>query len=349
MSNPMDRYNKIPRNDYLQRTTAQTVETRIDEAMQRLQIAVLDSYDDVSVFSIYWESDDTGGREDSSLFIHTVSKLQNVKSCQRSLDDDVITMVLAGEIAEVASPQSGRRKLFILHYAGHAIAGSTPDSLIITPKIGQELGEGPEVDMSSLKDQLKGMGSRFSGLDVLLVIDSCCAAIAGRGGKAKGARVELMAATARKGISNSREDGRTFTQHWCEAFTRRLEMGKPFTCAEIVKDIVPDPELEQSPSTFVLREGWNLPITFRPRPSSIASTLPAAVTSSPTVITAFHIEENPGSAPLKKLIKYLEEAPVKIPVLAVLPTASALLLLRVPVFLEELLVLPRVALILTDC
>ena len=147
-----------------------------------MQIAVSDSYDSLSVFSIYWKSDDTGG-EDSSLFIDTLSKLQNVESCQRNLDDVVMPgITLAGEIAGAAS-QSGRRKLLILHYAGHAIAGSTPDSLIITPKIGQELGGGPEIDMSLIKNILKDLASKSLGLDVLLVIDSCCASIAGRAGR----------------------------------------------------------------------------------------------------------------------------------------------------------------------
>ena len=255
-------------------------------------------------------------------------------------------ITLAGEIAGAAS-QSGRRKLLILHYAGHAIAGSTLESLIITPKIDQELGGGPEIDMSLIKNILKDLASKSLGLDVLLVIDSCCAGIAGRGGKAKGARVELVAATARKGIGNSRKDGRTFAQHWCEAFTKLLEIGEPFTCNDIVKNITPDPELEQFPAMSVLREGWDLPITFRPHPSPIASTLPVAVTSR-TVVTAFHIEENPDSAPLEKLIEYLDEAPVKITILAVLPTSSTLLLLRIPVFLQDLLILPRVALFITD-
>ena len=49
-----------------------------------------------------------------------------------------MTMTLADEVAGAAS-QSERRKLFILHYVGHAIAGS---SLVITPTIGQELGRG---------------------------------------------------------------------------------------------------------------------------------------------------------------------------------------------------------------
>ncbi|KIL66092.1 hypothetical protein M378DRAFT_430054 [Amanita muscaria Koide BX008] len=331
----------------LQRTTAQNVETRIVEAIEQMQIAVSDSYDNVSVFSMYWKSDDTGGAEDSSLFIQTLSKLPNVQTCLRSLSDEERLIPLEAEIGRAAS-EAGSRKLFILHYAGHAIAGSTSNNLIITPKIGQELGKGPEINMSHIKDGLNDTVSKSLGLDVLLVMDSCCAAIAGRGGKVKGARVELMAATARKGISNSGKDGRTFTQHWCEAFTKLLEIGKPFTCDDIIKDITPrDSELEQFPSMFVLREGWDLPITFCLHPGPIESTLPAAVTSQ-TVIMAFHVEENPDSRPLKQLIEYLNKAPVPITVLAVLPTSSTLLLLRVPVFLQELLVLPQVAFILTD-
>ncbi|KIL66074.1 hypothetical protein M378DRAFT_161299 [Amanita muscaria Koide BX008] len=342
----MDRYlvSNVPHIFDLQRTKAQTVETSIDEAIQRMQIAASDSYDNVSVFSIYWNSDDTGGAEDSSLFIQTLSKLQNVQTFQRSLSDDDELFTLGPEIRAASQPRS--RKLFILHYAGHAIAGSTPDTLIITPKIGQELGKGPEMNMSVIKDELKNMSSRSLGLDVLLVMDSCYVAITGRGRKAKGARVELMAATAtaRKGISNSR---RTFTQHWCEAFTKLLEIRKPFTCDDIINDITPGPELEQFPFTFVLREGWDLPITFRLHPGPTESTLPAAVTSR-TVITAFHVEENLNSRPLEQLIDYLNKASSVITVLAVLPTeSSTLLLLHVPVILEELLVLPRVALILT--
>jgi hypothetical protein len=213
-----------------------------------------------------------------------------------------------------------------LHYAGHAITSSTPDSLIITPKISQELGSGPEMNMSCIKDELKDMGSKSLGLDVLLMMDSCCAAIPGWGRKAKGVRVELMAATACKCISNSREDGRTFTQHWCEAFTKLLEIGKPFTCDNIIKDITPDSE-QQFPSTFVLCEGWDLPITFCLHPGPIKSTLPAAMTSQ-MLVMAFHIKENLNSPPLKQLIDYLNEVPVPITVLAVLPTSSTLLLLR---------------------
>jgi hypothetical protein len=104
----------------LQRSTAQTVEASIDEAIQRMKIAVLDSYDIISVFSTYWKSDDTGSAEDSSLFIETVSKLHDVQTCQRSLSDDAHMQVfsLGTEVLHQAAPQSGSRKLFILHYTG---------------------------------------------------------------------------------------------------------------------------------------------------------------------------------------------------------------------------------------
>lgn len=64
----------------------------------------------------------------------------------------------------------------------------------------------------------------------------------------------------------------------------------------VVKDITPDYELEQFPFTFVLREGRDSPITFRLHLGPIESTLPAAVTSQ-TVLTAFHVKENPNSSP----------------------------------------------------
>ena len=210
MSNPVDRYllSNVPHIADLQTATAQTVETRINEAIQRMHIAVSDSYDNVSVFSTYWKSDNTGGVEDSSLFIQTLSKLQNVQTFQQSLSDDDRIFRLGPNVVDKAASLSGSRKLFILHYAGHAIAGSTPDSLIIVPKIGQELGRKREINMSFIKEELKVTSSRSSGLDVPLVMDSCCAAIAGRGGKVRGARMELMAATSRKGLSNSRKDGR---------------------------------------------------------------------------------------------------------------------------------------------
>lgn len=70
----------------LPKETAQTFKTGIDEAIKQMPVPESDSqsYDNVSVFSIYWKSDNTG-KEDSSLFIQTTSKLQNIQSCQRGL------------------------------------------------------------------------------------------------------------------------------------------------------------------------------------------------------------------------------------------------------------------------
>jgi hypothetical protein len=308
---------------------------------------VSDSYDNVSIFSIYWKSDSTGSVEDSSLFIQTLSQLKNIKTCQRPLSDDERVCKVGGEVVAGAELQSRSCRLFILHYAGHAIAGCTPDSLIIVPSIGQDLGNGPQIDMSLIKEELKTMSLQSSGLDVLLMINSSCAAIAGQGKKAKGVRVELMATTACKGISNSREDGQTFTQHWCEAFTKLLEIGEPFTCNDIIKVITPNPELEQFPSMFVLHEGWDLPITFHLHSGPIKSTLPAVLTSR-TVITAFHIEENSNSSALKQLIDYLSKVPVPITILAALPSSSTLLLLCISMFLQELLILPQAVLVLRE-
>jgi hypothetical protein len=349
MSNSVDRYllSNVPHIVDLQRTTAQTVKERLDEAMQRMQIVVSDSYDTISVFSIYWKSDNTGAEHDSSLFIKTLSKLENVKTYQRVLPDDAGFLPLAGDIQDVISKQSGSRKLHILHYAGHGIAGGTADTLMITPSTGQDLGVGPEMNMSLLKGFLKDLASRCLGLDVLLVMDSCCA-IAGQGERvAEGTRVEFMAVTAPKGLSNRRMDGHTFTMHWCEAFTRLMDIGEPFTCDDLITDIKSHTELEQFPSLFLLHEGWDLPITFRLRPGPTESTLPATVTSS-TVVMAFHVEENPDSLALKQLINYLNKSPVPITVLAALPTSSTLLLLRVPLFLQEFLTIPRVTLMLID-
>lgn len=115
----MDRYlfSNVSHIVGLQKVTAQTVEARVREAIQRMQIAASDSYDNVSVWSIYWESDDTGGAEDSSLFIQTLSKLQNVQSCQRRLSDGVTlggflhdSRIIAPE-GELLNVQSCQRSL----------------------------------------------------------------------------------------------------------------------------------------------------------------------------------------------------------------------------------------------
>jgi hypothetical protein len=81
-------------------------------------------------------------------------------------------------------------------------------------------------------------------IDILFVMDCCHSAIAGRGGKV-GARVELMAATSPNGISNSRKDGYTFTQYFCDPFRKLLNIGEKFTCADIMSEINAHPKQDQ--------------------------------------------------------------------------------------------------------
>jgi hypothetical protein len=343
----MDRYllANVPAIISLQKMESATVKHRVQTAISRIETASLDHYDYISIISIYWASDDTGGKEDSSLFITTVSKLGNaettMKTKARAIANEEKVHRLLSEILEQAESMTGRRKLFILHYAGHAIAAGTSNSLIITSTIDGDDDKTSNLNMTLIKDALKDLASTSVGLDVLLVLDCCCAAVAGRGRVTSGERVELMAATSGGGISNSRKDGKTFTQHWCLAFDKFLERGQPFCCNDIETTINSNFTLEQYPATFVLREGWGVPVTFRALPSS-TTLIPSALTGQ-TVITALHIAENPGSESMERLIDYLQNAPVQITVLATLPISSTLLLLRVPVYLQEMLVLPRVS------
>ena len=347
----MDSYllSNVPRSIVkLQRTKAQSVKAKLEEAIQRIQIAAASSYDNIIVLSLYWKSDDTGGAADSDLFIQTLSQLQNVQTYQKSLSDEVSLLELIADISPIVSRLSESRRLFILHYAGHAISNTAPDNLIVTPRIGQKLDSGPYINMFHIKTMLKDMASKSKWLDILLVMDFCRVAISGRGMNTKGARVEFMAATVRKDACNRKMHGRTFTQHWCKAFTERLKTGAPFTCEDLREDINLDSGQDQFLS-FVLREGWNAPITFCLCPGQTELILPATVTSeSRTVIMAIHVEENPDSPHLNQLIDYLNKAPVPITILAVLPTSSStLLLLRIPLFLHELLTMSRVTFMLT--
>ena len=158
-----------------------------------------------------------------------------------------------------------------------------------------------------------------------------------------------MAATSAGGISNSRMDGETFTIQWCRAFNAHFKAGKPFDCDKIMSHINKNAQLEQFPASFVLREGWGVPITFRAPPLSTTLALTPAQYSQ-TVITAIHVMEDVNSTSLNRLIEFLQGAPAefKITVLAALPIASTLLLLRIPIYFQEMLEFPRVAFTLRD-
>jgi len=327
----------------LQETEAITVQEKVEAAIVQMETAALDCYDNISALSLFWESDETGGSKDSALFIRTISQLEKVEGRSRPLGDDEKVAAVNWEIISQADSIQGKRKLFILHYAGHAIASAPSNILIITSRISKGEFLGPQMSMTYIRDGLKLLAGDTEGLDVLVVLDCCCAAIAGRGKLIGGKRMELMAATSPAGLSNSREDypGLTFTQHWCAAFEHYLKLERPFNCEDIRNFINALHDLEQFPATYVLREGWGAPITFRAPPAATTTMGPVVN----TIITAIHVKEDHNSSSLAALIAYLEKAPMKITVVAALPVASTLLLLRVPQILQELLELPQVALI----
>jgi hypothetical protein len=254
--------------------------------------------------------------------------------------EDVIDLIVI--IHNQVRLMQSKRRLFILHYAGH---GTANEKLLITPRIGVTIdkddpnsnAKGPNLNMSLIKDSLQTLAANSSGLDILILLDCCCASTAGRGmDTIIGERLELMAATSRGGISNLRRDGKTFTQNWCEAFETFLDLRKPFNCNDLLKFINKDAELEQFPAAFVLQEGWGVPITFCALGGS--STLPPNYTM--TVLTALHLVKDPKSDTINHLIRYLESCPVGISVLAAVPTSSTFLLLRIPLYLQEMLYLP---------
>ena len=111
----------------------ESLKTKNDIAFQRIQTSITDSYEDISIFSVYWESDNTGSREYSDLFI--LLQLFTVKPYMKALSDKDWVVLLINEVTNHPQSQPNSHQLFILHYAGHARADSTFDDLIIFPVI----------------------------------------------------------------------------------------------------------------------------------------------------------------------------------------------------------------------
>jgi len=315
---------------------ASSMVEQVNQAVSRLQVAATDSYDSITILSMYWASDNTGSKKDSELFLNTLSNLGPTGTVE--ILNDASTLDLVMKYREMSGLLTGHRRLFILHYAGHAVPGSTTRDLTLVPKIGQEKDEGPTFDFSLVKAMLKGDAAVNSGLDVLFVMDCCCAAIGGRGGTV-GARVELMAATSPGGISNARVDGDTFTQDWCKAFDKLSAGGDPFTCYDIINEVNSGLKIEQYGRLFVLQEGWDLPITFR-SPKGQTTLSPKVLVRS--LVMAFHIMEGHDSEQFLRLIEFLKKSPVPLTVLAALQECSTLLLLRAPAFLQNFLTIPHI-------
>jgi len=120
--------------------------------VERLKIETSDEYDAVGILSLHWTSDNTGAGLDTHLFTDTFSGLLNgVVSDTCEIPDGgskINIMIKSGRTMEKLT---GQRKLFILHYVGHEIRGSTSNRLELTPRIG---GDEEMLDFSTVKNMI---------------------------------------------------------------------------------------------------------------------------------------------------------------------------------------------------
>jgi hypothetical protein len=215
-------------------TNSAEVKDQIDEALERLQIESIDEYNSVGILSIYWTSDNTGASLDAQLFMDTFSGLLDGVVCDTcEIPDGGSEIDILLKFGGVMGKLSGQRKLFIFHYVGHAIRGSTSSRLELTPRTGNDEGT---LDFSAVKNMITKNALRTAGLDVLFI----------------------------GGLSNSREDGDTFTQDLSKSFVRLAAEKKQFTTFDLMDAINALSGIEQYGKVFVLQEGWKLPVTFRP-------------------------------------------------------------------------------------
>ena len=79
----------------------------------------LDHYDSVSITSAYWGDDATGGIDDCNLFIETITGLKSSGTQVQVLgDQDTNIFPFQRAVLQQAESMTGRRRLYILHYAG---------------------------------------------------------------------------------------------------------------------------------------------------------------------------------------------------------------------------------------
>jgi hypothetical protein len=121
------------------------------------------SYDSITTLSTYWASDNTGSKEDSELFLNTLSNLGLTGTFE--ILNNTAPFDLAAKYRQMSGLLTGCLRLFILHYAGHAVQGSTARDLTLVPKIKQE--EGPTLDFSLVKGVLKSDTMVISGYGLL--------------------------------------------------------------------------------------------------------------------------------------------------------------------------------------
>lgn len=320
---------------------ASDVHTELDRAWTRSAHLLTLHYEAISVFSSSWMGDDSGGNEDSQLFIDTTKILPAVSdravAFQIPSDYPFAAFISRLMTAFQSLTRISGRKLFIVHYAGHAEAGSTSEALVLVRHAGDgDPDSKASADVSDvlpfnlIKQIIKTSSSGINGFDLLYVMDCCCSALGGRGPKQL-SRVEFVAATTAMGISNARSDGTTLTQMWCKQFSSLVNNKVPFTAKQIVVNLQDEPTSDGFPAIFLIEEGRGAPILFHPSP--VLSSVPSK--SKYDAVVAFHVLEEESEDAFKKLSSYISESGIPVSVIAVIPTSSVLLLLLVPFFMFQ--------------
>ena len=317
--------------------SSKSIKDQYSEAVQKSVQVLNVVYDEVAIFTCHWKLDDTGGSADCRELINKMSRLHG------SRQDLILTHIIDSEAKIFNLPievmnhteqlDREKRSLFIFHYAGHATAKSTSNDLILTEinphtQLGDELDEKYTTDFSLIKKCLILASSKNPKMDVLMLMDCCCAAVAGRGGVRPSGRVEFVAATTPTGIANTRVDGQTFTQAWCTAFQTLFEQGHEFTTNDIIQGVNADRELAQFPLLYVNREGAGIPITFIPANATSTQTV-AKRTEGKVMLVAFHIAEVPEDRKTLELLDYLETSAIPARIVMITRTDSSLLLAEI--------------------
>jgi hypothetical protein len=319
------------------------VKEQFQEAVSKSLQLLNDVYEEIAISTCHWVSDDTGGAADCEELIKTMSKLHGSRQdlilthwidSEADTGDFMLEVLLLKRLLN-----RNKRTLFIFHYAGHATANSTSNDLILTEidqatQLGAELEGKFKRSFTPIKSSLIEASSHNPNMDVLMIMDCCCAAVAGRGKARLSGRVEFVAATTPTGVPNQRSDGQTFTQAWCAAFQTLFDKCQEFTTDDIITIVNVDRKLAQFPVLYVNQEGSGIPITFNIS-SSILS-IPKK-TEAKVLLVAFHISEDPDDAKTVDLIACLEKTQLPTSIVGIYRTSSTVLLVELMELVMEIM------------
>jgi hypothetical protein len=335
-------------------TGTKEVQTQLEEAICKSKRVLADNYDEMAIFCCHWEDDDTDSILDCDLFSNTMKMIAPVCS------EVTIYSITAKEESEDwetacrntrVTLNKSKRSLFIFYYAGHATESSTTSSLVLTQKY--KIVEGDDHD-STQRDFMRINNSLLTSsqanplMDILMVMDSCCAAVGGRGSRGRTGRIEFVAATTATGIANARQDGQTFTQAWCNAVEKLCSTQAEFTTENIVHQVNEDRNLAQYPRLFVKRQGNGLPITLSMQQQAGDTIIerPIKPTQLPIVLVAFHLSEAPSDDAVSDLTHFLSSSMIPISIVGAIPVDSTLLLIELPEFFLDFLRLDKCYIVL---